>query len=99
MGRSARGRGGRVGALGTRRDYNPVSWKQYWDTCESVKIDSDDVFQVYRRGTSGPLLLLLHGGGYSALTWSLFAVSIFLSDLISFICIIYQLVFLFLTIS
>lgn len=36
----------------------------------------DDVFRVYVRGDSGPLLLLLHGGGYSALTWSLLAVRI-----------------------
>ncbi|XP_068211561.1 protein phosphatase methylesterase 1 [Palaemon carinicauda] len=75
MGRGIRGRGS-GGSMGARRDYNPVSWNQYWDTCEAVKIDSDDVFQVYRRGTSGPLLLLLHGGGYSALTWSLFAESV-----------------------
>ena len=34
-----------------------------------------DAFRVYRKGASGPLLLLLHGGGYSALTWSLLAVS------------------------
>lgn len=35
----------------------------------------EDVFRVYRRGSKGPLLVLLHGGGYSALTWSLVVVS------------------------
>ena len=32
-------------------------------------------FRVYRLGDSGPILFLLHGGGFSGLTWSLFAVS------------------------
>jgi hypothetical protein len=32
-------------------------------------------FHVYLRGSSGPVLLLLHGGGHSALSWALFAVS------------------------
>lgn len=68
-----RGRGGMVGG---RRDYTPVSWKQYWDKSESVTLENGDVFQVYKRGEAGPLLLLLHGGGYSALTWSLFAESV-----------------------
>ena len=31
-------------------------------------------FHVYFRGSSGPVLLLLHGGGHSALSWALFAV-------------------------
>ena len=34
-----------------------------------------DVFRVYRKGAGGPLIVLLHGGGYSALTWSLVVVS------------------------
>ena len=32
-------------------------------------------FRVYEKGESGPLLLLLHGGGYSALSWAVFTVS------------------------
>ena len=37
----------------------------------------DQRFRVYQAGSSGPypLLLLLHGGGHSALTWSVFTVS------------------------
>ncbi|KAK4299029.1 hypothetical protein Pmani_028665 [Petrolisthes manimaculis] len=69
IGRGGRGRG-RVG----RRDYTPVSWQRYWDRCEDVALeDNGDVFRVYVKGDTGPLLLLLHGGGYSALTWSLLA--------------------------
>ncbi|KAK7086007.1 Protein phosphatase methylesterase 1 [Halocaridina rubra] len=74
LNRGGRGRG-RSGPMAGRRDYTPVSWKQYWDKSETVTM-GEDVFRVYRRGTSGPLLLLLHGGGYSGLTWSLFAESI-----------------------
>uniref|UniRef100_A0A6A7G343 protein phosphatase methylesterase-1 n=2 Tax=Hirondellea gigas TaxID=1518452 RepID=A0A6A7G343_9CRUS len=88
------GRTGRSGSLGSggRRflsdvDSSPVSWRQYWTTCQDVKIpvesasssssggssssSNEDVFRVYRRGSDGPLIVMLHGGGYSALTWSL----------------------------
>lgn len=34
-----------------------------------------NVFNVYSLGDKGPLLVLLHGGGYNGLTWALFAVS------------------------
>lgn len=29
-----------------------------------------NTFHVYIKGTEGPLLVLLHGGGYSGLTWA-----------------------------
>ena len=35
------------------------------------------VFRVYRRGTEGPVVLYLHGGGLSALSWSVLSVSSF----------------------
>lgn len=74
--RSARrGRGSGGLTVGGRRDYTPVSWRKYWDSCKDVTLEGGDVFRVYQRGSEGPLLVLLHGGGYSALTWSLFAVS------------------------
>lgn len=73
--RSARrGRGPGGLTVGGRRDYTPVSWRKYWDSCKDVTLEGGDVFRVYQRGSEGPLLVLLHGGGYSALTWSLFAV-------------------------
>lgn len=71
LGRRGSGSGGRRRTL----DYSPVSWSKYWDKCEDIEISKGDIFRVYHKGTIGPLLLLLHGGGYSALTWSLFAVS------------------------
>ncbi|XP_053632083.1 protein phosphatase methylesterase 1 isoform X1 [Cherax quadricarinatus] len=69
MKRGGRGRAGMSG----RKDYTPASWKKYWDSSEDVTLEGGDVFRIYKRGSAGPLLLLLHGGGYSALTWSLFA--------------------------
>ena len=30
---------------------------------------------MYEKGESGPVLLLLHGGGHSGLSWAVFAVS------------------------
>ncbi|OXU17161.1 hypothetical protein TSAR_011490 [Trichomalopsis sarcophagae] len=54
-----------------KRDYEPVSWSQYFDDRKPVSVN-DNTFYVYSQGSEGPLLVLLHGGGYSALTWSQF---------------------------
>ncbi len=32
-------------------------------------------FRVYSSGSLGPVLMLLHGGGHSALSWAVFTVS------------------------
>lgn len=56
-----------------KEDFVPISWNQYFADCKKVKVDGNN-FNVYLLGNSGPLLVLLHGGGYSGLTWSLFAV-------------------------
>lgn len=58
-----------------KRDYDPVQWIPYFDHSEDVKV-GDDTFHIYTKGTQGPTLVLLHGGGYSALTWSEFTKSI-----------------------
>lgn len=54
-----------------KRDYEPVSWTQYFSDRIPVTVDGD-TFYLYSQGSEGPLLVLLHGGGYSALTWSQF---------------------------
>lgn len=55
-------------------------WNEYFSEQKEVKIDDQHVFRVYLsrspENESGPLIVLLHGGGFSALTWSLFVVSI-----------------------
>lgn len=54
-------------------DCTPVKWSKYFEKEQDVYV-KDNTFHVYSVGESGPLLLMIHGGGYSALTWSLFAV-------------------------
>lgn len=58
-----------------KRDFEPVQWIPYFDHSQDVTIDRG-TFHVYTKGTEGPVLVLLHGGGYSALTWAEFTKSI-----------------------
>ncbi|XP_037568516.1 protein phosphatase methylesterase 1-like isoform X1 [Dermacentor silvarum] len=62
---------GKSGML--RRDYTPLPWRDYFSEGRWVKTSDSDTFRVYTKGSQGPLLLLLHGGGYSGLTWALFS--------------------------
>ncbi|XP_046406603.1 protein phosphatase methylesterase 1 isoform X2 [Ischnura elegans] len=69
---------------GRRRDYSPVLWSQYFGVKKDVQIDGN-TFRVYIKESEAaedddsmpsepvPVLVLLHGGGFSALTWALFA--------------------------
>lgn len=64
--------------VGGKLDYSPVSWREYFDNMEDVNVgqaDNRDIFRVYKAGSEGPLLVLLHGGGHSALSWAVFTVS------------------------
>ena len=69
------------------RDYSAVAWDKYFASREVVETrEGRNNFVVYARespssGTAAasgqlPVVLLLHGGGFSALTWSLFAADI-----------------------
>lgn len=51
-----------------------MQWDQYFEKFQDVQVGSD-TFRAYFLGSEGPLLVLLHGGGLSALGWSLFSVS------------------------
>ncbi|XP_062239628.1 protein phosphatase methylesterase 1-like [Platichthys flesus] len=65
--------------VGGQLDYSPVSWREYFDQMEDVSVgpaDSRDVFRIYKAGSDGPLLVLLHGGGHSALSWAVFTTAI-----------------------
>lgn len=56
-------------------DFTPLPAKNYFN--DEIQITTDNgTFNVFKLGTSGPLLCCLHGGGYSGLTWALFAVEI-----------------------
>ncbi|OTF80634.1 hypothetical protein BLA29_004785, partial [Euroglyphus maynei] len=63
------------------RDFTPSHWSQYFTAQKDITINDGDVFRVYIHEQSEsivdmPVLLLLHGGGFTALTWSLFVKSL-----------------------
>ncbi|KAH0546371.1 protein phosphatase methylesterase 1 [Cotesia glomerata] len=62
-------------ALQRKRDYDPVEWTPFFDESKDVVI-GENTFHIYTKGNEGPTLVLLHGGGYSALTWAEFTKSI-----------------------
>lgn len=62
---------------GRKRDFSPLPWSHYFETIEDVEVEvendnSKDTFRIYSSGSHGPVLLLLHGGGHSALSWAVF---------------------------
>ncbi len=67
-------RGARPGGGGPRRrDYSPLHWNSYFERHRQVEMDNGDSFCVYEKDSrdeeKGPVVMLLHGGGFSALTW------------------------------
>ncbi|XP_075948278.1 protein phosphatase methylesterase 1-like [Anarhichas minor] len=65
--------------VGSELDYSPVSWREYFDQMQDVSVgppDNMDVYRIYRAGHDGPLLVLLHGGGHSSLSWAVFTSAI-----------------------
>ncbi|KAM6970500.1 protein phosphatase methylesterase 1 [Aplochiton taeniatus] len=62
---------------GRKKDFTPLSWSQYFETMEDVEVENDNskdisFTRIYCSGSHGPVLLLLHGGGHSALSWAVF---------------------------
>uniref|UniRef100_A0A3P9JXQ8 Protein phosphatase methylesterase 1 n=1 Tax=Oryzias latipes TaxID=8090 RepID=A0A3P9JXQ8_ORYLA len=60
---------------GRKKDFTPLLWSQYFETMEDVEVENEngkDIFRIYCSGSLGPVLLLLHGGGHSALSWAVF---------------------------
>lgn len=65
------------------KDYSPLCWQSYFDDIvEFIVPNSNDTFRVYVSSfddadyANKPLLLLLHGGGYSGLSWAVFVKSL-----------------------
>uniref|UniRef100_A0A4X1UR56 Protein phosphatase methylesterase 1 n=1 Tax=Sus scrofa TaxID=9823 RepID=A0A4X1UR56_PIG len=65
---------------GRKRDFSPVPWSQYFESMEDVEVENetgkDISFAEWLSGSEGPVLLLLHGGGHSALSWAVFTAAI-----------------------
>lgn len=63
---------------GRQKDYSPTEWSEFFHDFLDVKI-GDNSFRCYRseppQTFDSPVLVLLHGGGYNALSWAVFAVS------------------------
>eukprot|EP00850_Spirogloea_muscicola_P004805 SM000021S06438 [mRNA] locus=s21:222641:231157:- [translate_table: standard] len=73
---AASGGGGRSGpdGGGGSDKYAPLPWTPYFDAATDVAIPgTGDVFHVYTAGSEGPVVLCLHGGGYSGLSFALAA--------------------------
>uniref|UniRef100_H2LZ61 Protein phosphatase methylesterase 1 n=1 Tax=Oryzias latipes TaxID=8090 RepID=H2LZ61_ORYLA len=60
---------------GRKKDFTPLLWSQYFETMEDVEVENEngkDISFPKSLGSLGPVLLLLHGGGHSALSWAVF---------------------------
>lgn len=58
-----------------KKDYASVAWSEYFQSEKDVCI-GENQFHMYTLGCSGPVILLLHGAGHSALSWAIFAKTI-----------------------
>jgi protein phosphatase methylesterase 1 len=64
---------------GRQKDYTPAIWSDYFHDYVDVAVDCG-TFRVYRSKPTeiegSPVLVLLHGGGFSALSWAVFSTEI-----------------------
>jgi len=58
-----------------KRDYTPIPWDKYFHSKKDLQLSSG-TFRLYETGTEGPVLLFLHGGGFSGLSWALLSVQV-----------------------
>ncbi|KAL3878158.1 hypothetical protein ACJMK2_030528 [Sinanodonta woodiana] len=77
------GIGGKKLMSGRKRDYTPVFWDKYFQHEHRIKVNNN-TFRVYECGNEGPVVLFLHGGGFSALSWAV--LSSVLSHLVTCRC-------------
>lgn len=60
----------------SQEELTPLPWHAYFKNKRTVEIDGNK-FTMYSMGKiNSVLIVLLHGGGFNALTWAIFAVSI-----------------------
>lgn len=81
------------GHPGRQKDYTPAMWSEFFEDFIDVKVEKNS-FRVYRSkpaemeldiGNESPVIVCLHGGGFSALSWAVFSQEI--TDLIHCQCI------------
>ncbi|KAL3314778.1 Protein phosphatase methylesterase 1 [Cichlidogyrus casuarinus] len=64
-----------------KQTFEPISWREFFDVRDDVHTNSGvslhshlshsyKTFRIYRKGREGVLLLFLHGGGFSGLSWA-----------------------------
>lgn len=60
----------------SHEELTPISWNNYFEHKRVVEVDGNK-FTTYSLGNvESVLIVLLHGGGFNALTWSLFSVRV-----------------------
>ncbi|XP_050314595.1 protein phosphatase methylesterase 1 isoform X2 [Anthonomus grandis grandis] len=57
-------------------DFTPLKWNDYFDKEEFIETSTGS-HHIFVKGSTGPIILCLHGGGYNGLTWALFTKEIF----------------------
>ncbi|XP_076261732.1 protein phosphatase methylesterase 1 isoform X2 [Rhynchophorus ferrugineus] len=57
-------------------NYTPLKWQDYFENEEYITTPSGQ-HHIYKKGSKGPIIFCLHGGGYNGLTWSLFTKEIY----------------------
>ena len=67
--------GSRIPPGRRKKDYTPVEWNTYWDERHLIGGPDGDEFNYFTMGDESVdcNILLLHGGGFSSLSFSLFA--------------------------
>ncbi|CBZ52761.1 hypothetical protein NCLIV_025490 [Neospora caninum Liverpool] len=72
---SAKGPGRNKGRSRSRSSEPLPKWSDYWEVQEDIHPteNPNDTFRVYHSGSTGPVCFFLHGGGHTALSWSLVA--------------------------
>ncbi|GAU98461.1 hypothetical protein RvY_09604 [Ramazzottius varieornatus] len=54
-----------------RASFVPEPWNLYFTSQRKVTVGKN-IFNVYEKGAEGPILLMVHGAGFSGLSWALF---------------------------
>ncbi|CAO1406205.1 unnamed protein product [Diamesa tonsa] len=64
---------------GRQKDYSPLEWNSFFHDYVDCEVD-DGTFRIYRTKQpevlNFPVIVLLHGGGYSGLSWAAFSTEI-----------------------